>query len=236
VSGQPPGVHFLLPRIAVEIVRAAGVGPGDLVFDLGAGLGALTAPLAASGARVVAVEINPGYARRLANRHPSVRVVVADLRTVPLPRQPFHVVANIPFATTSVLVRRLLDVGGPPLTRADLVVEEGAARRLAGPPRDAAARRRHAHFAIRVGRRLPPGCFTPPPRVAAAVVTIRRYLMSLKTERHLARLLTEAERHPDRAVRTVTASARRVGLHPAQPLATVAPDAWRALAEALTGS
>ena len=53
-----------------------------------------------------------------------------------------------------------------------------------------------------------------PPRVGAAVVTIRPYPMSLKTERHLARPLTEAARHPDRAVRSVTRAARRVGPHP----------------------
>ena len=46
MAGRPAasGVHFLLPRIAAELVHAARIGPGDLVFDLGAGLGALTAP------------------------------------------------------------------------------------------------------------------------------------------------------------------------------------------------
>src|SRR5262245_18815437 len=51
------GAHFLQDRgVAAELVRRAGVRPGDLVLDLGAGSGAITAPLAAAGARVLAIE------------------------------------------------------------------------------------------------------------------------------------------------------------------------------------
>lgn len=230
---NPSGVHLLLPRVAADLVRAAAIGPSDLIFDLGAGLGALTVPLAATGARVVAVERHSGYARSLARRfdgHPGVRVVTADLRTVPLPGRPFRIVANIPFATTSALLRRVLVPGGPPLTRADLVVEYGAARRLTGPRFDVSAR---ARFDIRLARRLPAACFTPRPRVDAAVVTITRYPMGVAATRRLASLLAVAGRHPDRAVRRVTgvgpAALRAAGIDPAQPAGSVPPESWRAL-------
>jgi len=48
---------------------------------------------------------------------------------VALPRRDFHVVANIPFATTQALLRRLLDPPRPALKSALLVVEAGAAPR-----------------------------------------------------------------------------------------------------------
>jgi hypothetical protein len=56
VAGRPgaAGVHFLDGRSAARLVAEVRVGPGDLVLDLGAGLGAVTGPLAATGARVVA--------------------------------------------------------------------------------------------------------------------------------------------------------------------------------------
>jgi len=192
--------------------------------------------LAAAGARVVAVERHLGYAQSLTRRfagNPDVRVVHGDLLTVPLPRRPFRVVANIPFATTSALLRRLLDPGGPPLARADLVVEYAVARRLTGPARDAAARWRQARFGVRVARRLPRACFAPPPRVDAALVTLCPYPMSSKMERRMAELLAVADRHPGRAVRKVVsggpAALRAAGIDPAQPAATVPPECWRAL-------
>ena len=55
-GGRRWGWHALDGRAAARLVAAAGIRPGDLVVDAGAGTGALTAPLVAAGARVVAVE------------------------------------------------------------------------------------------------------------------------------------------------------------------------------------
>jgi 23S rRNA (adenine-N6)-dimethyltransferase len=169
---SPSGSHFLKPWVAAELVRAARISRGELVFDLGAGVGALTRPLAACGAHVVAVERNVEYVEALRRRCAGVSVVCGDLRTIPLPRRDFRILANIPFATTSALLRRLADWRW--LVRADLVVERGAARRFAGTPRDAWAWRLADRYDIRVGRHLAPGCFAPPPPVDAAVLVLRR--------------------------------------------------------------
>src|SRR5207344_1448066 len=54
------GQHFLIdPNLARWIARAAEVGEGDRVVEIGAGLGSLTLPLADTGARVLAVELDP---------------------------------------------------------------------------------------------------------------------------------------------------------------------------------
>ena len=64
---NPAGAHFLHDRALIaRLVRASGAGPGELVFDLGAGYGAITTALAASGARVIAVERD--QRRQLAGR------------------------------------------------------------------------------------------------------------------------------------------------------------------------
>ena len=57
------GQHFLIHRATAEKIAAAiRPGPGDVVVEIGAGLGALTLPLSRSGARVMAVEVDPELA------------------------------------------------------------------------------------------------------------------------------------------------------------------------------
>ena len=166
------------PAVVRALVRSAGLGPGDLVLDLGAGPGALTVALARTGARVIAVERDPRLVQRLARRTAGdavVRVVEGDLRTVALPHRPFHVVANLPFATGTDLLRRLLDTHdrGRPLRGADLLVEWGFARRLTTAPPDRTTVGWHRRFRIDVARRVPARAFSPPPRVDAAHLVIR---------------------------------------------------------------
>ena len=64
-SPTPPsragtGQHFLVPRLAADLVRNSGVTRGDLVVEIGAGTGVLTSELAQRAGRVTAVEIDPG--------------------------------------------------------------------------------------------------------------------------------------------------------------------------------
>jgi len=145
------------------------------VLDLGAGSGAITARLAATGARVVAVERDGAQLRRLNARFAdtaNVTVVAADLRSVPLPNRPFRVVANPPFGCTTALLTRLLTVRGAPLIDAYLVLQYGAAVGLVHPHR-ALVRQWSARWEFHIVRRLPAASFVPPPRVAAAIVAIR---------------------------------------------------------------
>lgn len=177
LAPNPAGTHFLRDRaIRAELIRSSGIGPGDLVLDLGAGYGAVTASLAATGARVIAVEIDARLAGRLERRFSAdanVRVVHGDIRAIPLPRRQFRVVASIPFAVTTALLRRLLADPAVPMTGADLIIGWGAAKSVTEPlPRREVARWR-ARYRIALVRRVPAASFSPPPRTDAAHVSIR---------------------------------------------------------------
>ena len=198
------GQHFLAGGwLAAELVEQAGVGAGDLVVEIGAGTGVLTEALARRAGRVVAVERDPRLAERTRRRlatYPNVRVVTADALALPTPRRPFRVVANLPFGMTAAMLRRLLGDPRTRLERADLIVQEQAARRYAAArPGSPETIRWGTTYELRVGRRLGPGCFRPPPNVAAAVLVARRRrppLVPVTGQARFADLLRTAFRHP----------------------------------------
>ncbi len=171
------GRHFLRSAgLAAEIVASAGVCEGELVVEIGAGFGRLTAPLRIAGARVVAVEVDPDLACSLRRRYGGERVTVveADFLTLAPPVEPHRVVGNVPFAITTPILRRLLDDPAPELRRADLIAQEGLVRKRAGTrPSTMLSLRWQPWWRLQAERHLPAACFDPPPRVDAAVLAIR---------------------------------------------------------------
>ena len=124
------GWHQLADEWAARIVAEAGVRPGELVLDIGAGEGALTAHLIRAGARVVAVELHPGRAARLRRRFGDVTVVHADVTSLRLPSRPFRVIASPPYGITASLLGLLL-APGTRLVAADLVLQRAVVRKYA---------------------------------------------------------------------------------------------------------
>jgi 23S rRNA (adenine-N6)-dimethyltransferase len=98
-----------------------------------------------------------------------VQVDASDLR---LPRRPFTVVANPPFAQTTAILRRLLSSGSR-LERARLVVPEHVARRWASS-RAPGAGRWGEFYEARFGRHISRKAFSPPATMPCAVLHIDR--------------------------------------------------------------
>ena len=138
------GQNFVIdPNTVRRIVRAAGVGPDDVVVEVGPGLGSLTLGLLPEVASVVAVEIDPVLAGELAvtvaGRAPAyasnLTVVTADaMRVDDLPGPPATaLVANLPYNVAVPVLLHLLE-RFPSLRRVLVMVQSEVADRLAAPP------------------------------------------------------------------------------------------------------
>ena len=159
------------------MVAAVGIRRDDLVVEIGAGTGRLTAPLAARAAHVLAIEVDPALAAGLRRRFagdPAVTVVEADALTATLPCSPYRIVANLPFAITTPMLRRVLDDPASPLLGVDVVVQRGwALKRTAPRPSTLLSTGWSPWWKLAMVRVLPPDCFQPPPAVESAIVSVR---------------------------------------------------------------
>lgn len=176
------GQNFLVDATVVaRLLRRASLGPDDLVVELGAGRGALTLPLARTGARVIAVERDQVWAGQLRRRaqeaglRDRIRIVEGDALRVALPDEPYRVVANVPFGLTTALLSRLLDDPAAGPQRADLLVQEEVARkRAAEPPQTLRSAVWAPWWRFELGERVPRRAFRPVPRVDAAWLAVER--------------------------------------------------------------
>ena len=138
------GQNFVIDANTVRrIVREAGVGPDDVVLEVGPGLGSLTLALLEVGARVVAIEIDERLATRLpvtvAEHAPEalarLHVVTADaMRVTEVPGPPpTTLVANLPYNVSVPVLLHLLTLL-PSLERGLVMVQAEVADRLAAGP------------------------------------------------------------------------------------------------------
>jgi 16S rRNA (adenine1518-N6/adenine1519-N6)-dimethyltransferase len=192
------GQNFLVDeRIAAQIADDAPVAAGDAVIEIGPGLGVLTRALAARARQVVAIEIDAGLVRALREEGElpaNVELLHADALDVDLAAlarrlgpsrkrsaqraegersSSVRVVANLPYAIASPLLRRLLDLRGLLAGWLVLVQREVAARIVARPgSRDygSLAVLHALSVATARVRDLPPGCFFPMPQVTSTLV------------------------------------------------------------------
>ena len=181
------GQNFVTDANTVRrIVAAAGLGPHDVVLEVGPGLGSLTLGLLQVADRVVAIEIDERLGRllpetvaeRLPERAEALRVVIADALAVhELPWQPTAVVANLPYNVAVPVMLHLL-ARFPSWSHGLVLVQSEVADRLAAPPGSrtyGVPSVKMAWYAevSRVGA-VPATVFWPVPNVESGLVAIQR--------------------------------------------------------------
>lgn len=182
------GQNFVIDANTVRrIVSLAGVGPDDVVVEVGPGLGSLTLALLEKVASVTAVEIDPVLAELLPStvqrfapgRADSLRLVQADaMRVTELPGPPpSALVANLPYNVSTPVILTFLQ-HFPSITKALVMVQMEVAQRLAADPGSkvyGVPSVKAAWYAdARVVGSVGPSVFWPVPRVDSGLVLFER--------------------------------------------------------------
>jgi 23S rRNA (adenine-N6)-dimethyltransferase len=196
---QPDGQHFLRSaRLATELVEQADISARDLVVELGAGSGRLTVPLAERAGRLIAVERDPVWADRLLSSfssHAHVTVVRANALKVALPREPYRVFGNLPFAFGSRILARSLDDARAPLQRLDALVQYEMARKRAQiHPSTLVSLGWQPWWEFRLVRHVPRTAFDPLPSVDAGLLSVTRrgpHLLPMSARPRYVRLIAK---------------------------------------------
>jgi 16S rRNA (adenine1518-N6/adenine1519-N6)-dimethyltransferase len=174
------GQHFLTREdIVRRIVRGAGVVSGDLVVEVGPGLGILTDALVEAGATVTAIELDRDLAAYLQESRPHVRVIQADAMKVDwdvlIPSGDAKLVSNLPYNVGTGIVSSLV-------TRRDrfrsltVMLQREVVERMVAVPGSDAYGSLSVHIAAHARAdalfRVPPSAFHPPPKVESGVIRL----------------------------------------------------------------
>ncbi|TKK84258.1 ErmE/ErmH/ErmO/ErmR family 23S rRNA (adenine(2058)-N(6))-methyltransferase [Herbidospora galbida] len=185
--------NFLVDRHAVELMVKAAA-PEGLVLEPGAGEGALTFALAEVAERVIAYEIDPRLAGRLASQtrdNQVIDVVRGDFTRARIPRESFAVVGNIPYSVTSKIVDWCLRA--PDLSSATLLTQREYARKRTGDYGrwSLVTVESWPWFHWRLGHTIFRESFRPVPSVDSAILRIERRPEPLVSDRRSYRELVE---------------------------------------------
>lgn len=249
------GQHFLLdPDLLARIARIAGPLDGVNVIEVGPGPGGLTrALLDSDAASVTAIEIDHraiDATSELMAIHPGrLRVIEGDALGIDLPAlvpAPRAIVANLPYnAGTAMLLRWLHEAAA--YRSMTLMFQREVAERIVAAPGTEHYGRLAVLAALTVRSTialvLPPGAFSPPPKVESAVVRLEPLAEQLPASL-LARVgeVTAAAFGQRRKMLRGSLKAmggatllEAVGLDPSRRAETLAPADFLRLAERLPG-
>ena len=243
------GQHFLTDRHYLErIVAAIAPAKGDSMVEIGPGTGLLTAELLAQVEHLHVVEIDRDLAAALRNRFDPARVTVHeadalefDFGRVPAP---LRVVGNLPYNVSTPILFRVAAMADRVLDCTFMLQKEVVDRMVAPPATSDYGRLSvmlQYRFAMHALLRVPPGAFTPPPRVDSSVVRMVPLPASrplARDEAHFERLVAAAFSQRRKTLRNAArgiadeAAFARAGVDPVRRGETLSVREFIALADA----
>lgn len=173
--------------LIARLINQSNITHYDLVIEIGPGAGIITHELIKHASHVVAIEIDTYWIKHLRQKYnltANLTLHHQDFLQFNLPKLPYKVFANIPFAIEGRIIRRLLESTNPPFD-CHLVVMDKLAQRLTDthkPSLFSALHRPWFDFAI--SHRFQITDFRPTPSVKAVLLRFRQKPTPLLSLRH----------------------------------------------------
>ena len=127
------------PGLVRRLIKTSAIGPADTVYEIGPGRGIITAELARTAKKVIAVEKDAGLVRHLRQRFQSARnveIIEKDFLQFSIFEPDYKIFANIPYNITASIVRKILYAPPAAPSEAYLILQKEAARKFSGSPHE----------------------------------------------------------------------------------------------------
>ena len=179
------GQHFLTDQnIAKKIVTELHPLPGETVLEIGPGEGALTRHLIATGAKIVAIDVDKRaidalQQNELYQRSDRITFLCQDFLTIDIAtlaeNAKLSIVGNLPYNLTSPILFHIID-HHQCVRAAVVMMQREVAERLCAKPRTKAygilSVILQLHASVKILFHVPPHVFHPKPNVESSVVHI----------------------------------------------------------------
>lgn len=149
----------------------------DTVYDIGAGKGIIASALSSKCHTVVAVEADyklVGILQKNLQDYSNVLVYEGDFLSLPLPKTPYKVFANIPFNMSADILHKLVDGNSPPIS-SYLVVQKEFAKKLTTERKNYNSQLAvllGVQYKVRIIEEINPNNFYPIPKVTSVFLEI----------------------------------------------------------------
>jgi 16S rRNA (adenine1518-N6/adenine1519-N6)-dimethyltransferase len=169
------GQNFLKDeKILKKIIEAGEISADDIIIEVGAGRGALTAELLKKAGKVVALEIDKDLIPELQKEfgeQKKIQIINQDVLTFAPPLEPYKVIANIPYYITSPIIRHFLQRKNQP-TIMVLLIQKEVAERIVSKEHSILSLTIRLFADAQITCTVPRTAFTPQPKVESAVIKI----------------------------------------------------------------
>jgi len=170
------------PSLVASLIKKSFISKEDIVYEIGPGSGIITTELAKMCKKVIAMEVDKDFVKKLKLKFDNIQNVEireGNFLSIQLPKLGYKVFSNIPFNITAAIINRLTETENPPLD-SFLFVQHDAARKFVGTLKETqSSLLLKSAFELSIVHRFKRTDFRPVPNVDIVLLRIKKRMQSI---------------------------------------------------------